>query len=654
MFHMPTWARLLAGGLLLSDWAHAQDSHRVASEDDYFANVPVVLTASRLDQPLNEAPGAITVIDRNTIRLSGARTLVDVLRLVPGYLTGGLNGANPNAAYHIPIDDEGTRNLVLIDGRSVYSSVYKGDTHRGMMDVMLEDIERIEVLRGANSAAYGANAMFGVINIITRHSADTIGGEVSLTKGNNQIWDRRARIGVGDDKASLRLSMGEQRDGGYLDAHDDRRLSQVNLRTDFKPTAVDDVMIRAGLSRLGAQGGYAGNDDDPPRTVFSRDVHFNGVWKHQLSATDELQCSASYMEDWVRDAVPYPPLPSVLLDFSGTGRRTNLEVQRKTTLSPTVRLVAGAGYKDERAYSPPLYSRTDWLSYNESRAFGTVEWRATPEWLLNAGAFVGHHSVAGQYTAPRLMVNWLPSPEHTFRAGVTESVRTPTLAEYYGDIRYYIGSVLAAQTVAASGHVKPERLRSQELGYLGRFPAQSLTLDVRAYRERMDSVIHNISANRATPLPVSGYDIIDFVNLPGLEIRGAEGQLRWKPQELIELWVNHSVEHVDWDLPRFDAQDERRPPRQATTLGLFMHLPNQVTFTVIAQRLGEMTWRDNRDMLPVTRRTDVRVGMPVRVGDVRAELSYTVQSLEGAHPVFLVREPMQLGLRSFVQLKMEL
>ncbi len=131
----------------------AQAAERAPTEEDYFANVPVVLTASRLDQPLNEAPGAITVIDRHTIRLSGARTLVEVMRLVPGYLAGGWNGANPLASYHIPIDDYGTRNLVLIDGRSVYSTSYLGDTHRGMMDVMLEDIERIEVLRGANSAA---------------------------------------------------------------------------------------------------------------------------------------------------------------------------------------------------------------------------------------------------------------------------------------------------------------------------------------------------------------------------------------------------------------------------------------------------------------------------------------------------------------------
>ena len=99
LFRFLEWSRGLGLGCLLiglaGSGAHA--GARAPTEEDYFANVPVVLTASRLDQPLNEAPGAITVIDRRTIRLSGARTLVEVMRLVPGYLAGGWNGANPLA-----------------------------------------------------------------------------------------------------------------------------------------------------------------------------------------------------------------------------------------------------------------------------------------------------------------------------------------------------------------------------------------------------------------------------------------------------------------------------------------------------------------------------------------------------------------------------
>ena len=79
--------------------AHADDA---ITEDDYFGTLPVVLTVSRLAQPISDTPGAVTVIDRDKIRRSGARDVTDLLRLVPGYLVSGWNGANPNAAYHAP------------------------------------------------------------------------------------------------------------------------------------------------------------------------------------------------------------------------------------------------------------------------------------------------------------------------------------------------------------------------------------------------------------------------------------------------------------------------------------------------------------------------------------------------------------------------
>lgn len=634
--------------------AHAKESDRIATEEDYFANVPVVLTASRLDQPLNEAPGAITVIDRNTIRLSGARTVAEVLRLVPGYLSGGWNGANPNASYHIPLDDYGTRNLVLIDGRSVYSSSYLGDTHRGMLDVMLEDIERIEVLRGANSAAYGANAMFGVINIITRHSADTIGGEISLTSGNNGISDRRARIGVGNESASFRLSVGEQRDTGYLNVFDNMRLSQLHGRADFKPSLMDDVMVTAGVSYLSAGEGFAGENGNPLHTIDTRDSYFNVQWRRQLSNTDELQFTANYMEDWKHDATPYPPLEAILLDFGGLGRRTNLEIQRKMGLGDDVRAVLGVGYKDERAQSQALYARTDWLSFHEERAFGTVEWRATPKWLINAGLFVGQQSLTGTYTAPRLMVNWLATPEHTFRAGVTDSVRAPTLYESAADIRYYLSGTLLAQTDAARGDAKPEKLHSQEIGYQGRFPSSMLTLDVRAYHERMDTIIWRTAYTRSSPLPVTESTVFDYVNSPGLDLKGLEYQLRWKPFESGEIWLNQSFSDLQWDDPDLAHRSERQPPRCATTIAWFQRLPAQWQLSVIHQELGSMTWRDDRDWLAPSRRTDVRLAYPFRIGSTKAEAAVVMQSVEGKRPFFLPSRGFELGRKSFLNLKLEI
>ena len=151
------------------------------SEKDFFTEMPIVLSVSRLPQRLDDTPGAVTLLDRDMIRLSGARDVADLLRLVPGFQTStSFETGAPLVSYHGGFDSYSARIQVLVDGRSTYSPYLFGGVGPGLQAVALEDIERIEVLRGSNSAAYGARAMLGVINIVTRHTLDTQGAQASL------------------------------------------------------------------------------------------------------------------------------------------------------------------------------------------------------------------------------------------------------------------------------------------------------------------------------------------------------------------------------------------------------------------------------------------------------------------------------------------
>jgi iron complex outermembrane receptor protein len=208
---------------LLTAFSGVAQAQLVPTEGAFFDDLPVVLTVSRLAQPLSDTPGAVTVLDRDAIRRSGARTLADLLRLVPGYVVSGYNGANPAAFYHAPLDEFGGRNLVQVDGRSLYTATFLGGTHRGMLTVQLDDIERIEVLRGSNSAAYGANALFGVINVVTRHSADTLGGFARVDAGEADIRDVAVRVGWGASDFTQRLTVAQRSDSGYKFVNDDSR-----------------------------------------------------------------------------------------------------------------------------------------------------------------------------------------------------------------------------------------------------------------------------------------------------------------------------------------------------------------------------------------------------------------------------------------------
>ena len=640
---------LLAAGLLtcavLCGGARAGE----LSEHDYFAELPEILTVTRLAQPLSDTPGAVTVIDRETIRRSGARELADVLRLVPGYLLGGFNGANPSATYHVPLDDYGIRNLVLVDGRPVYSAYYQGDTHRSMMGVLLDDIERIEVLRGSNSAAYGANALFGVINVITRHSVDTLGGTVSYSGGSGGIQYNMARIGWGDAQASFRISTGRRKDGGYGSAHDDMLLSQLHFRGDLRPTADQDLMLAAGVVEHAGGTGFVGNVGNPARTAGWHDLYLHGVWQRQLSATDQIKLSASFDEESFRDQFRHAVF-GVNVSSSGRGRRANVELQHQLGLAPELRAVWGFGFKHEEALSPALYATNDAISIQGKRLFGNFEWRPHAQWLFNVGGFLEQHSWKGSNFSPRLMANFQILPMHTLRAGVTEAKRLPTLFELAADVRWHpaVFAPFPYRLYASTGKVGAEKLQSQEVGYFGNFRDWRLTLDVRGYIERMrDIIVRQLYPNPSIPpLPAA---VWDFVNAGAFKTRGVEYQLRWKPLADTEIWLNQNFQQMSWD----NGGVDHMPPRRATTLALFQKLPDAVDLSLMYHSIAAMSWDNPTDTLPPLHRLDARLAKRFAVGGTRAEAALVVQAANGSHPAYQTGLNFVFERRAFGTLRLE-
>ncbi|MFZ2296691.1 MAG: TonB-dependent receptor, partial [Aquabacterium sp.] len=496
----------------------------------------------------------------------------------------------------------------------------------------------------------------------TRHSADTVGGSAALSMGDNGIRDTYARLGVGNEASNFRVSVGEQRDRGYLNAFDDKRLGQVQLRADLQPSLADDVMVSLGVSELLSGDGYSATDrSNPFHQLRSRTTHAQVEWRRQLDDRNELQVSVNYMEDrrWepltMTVLMPsYPPI-SLDVDYGTWGQRNNVEVQRRTVWSPAWRTLVGVGYKDERARSDTMYYGQGWVSMGETRLFGTAEWRVNPAWLLNAGLFVGDHTLAGTYTAPRLMVNWLATPHQTWRMGVTESMRAPSLSEYKSDVRVSLpGTPYFTRPYAASGSVQPETLTSQEVGYWGRWPDAQVTFDARLYRERMRDVVVDDNGEGATLLPNQLGKARDFVNRHALTLVGLEYQWRWKPTSRTELWLNQNFSRMKWDDPVQEVKEERRPPRHATTVALFQQLPDNWQISVLHERLGSMTLRAKANWMEATHRTDIRLARTFRWGGYKAEAAFMVQSVEGDQLFFDPQRNYRRGRQGFLTLQLEM
>ncbi len=287
--------------------------------------LPTVLSATRLKQAPSEVPGSMTILDRDLIRASGARDVPELMRLVPGMMVGYSLGHRSNVNYHGLNTTEARRLQVLVDGRSVYRP---GLATVDWTDIPLaiEDIERIEVFRGPNTAAYGANALMGVINIISTRPELRQGTRLKITDGNRGVRDLYASQGGVIGNTHARLSLFAKEDGGFdfddngEDYRDSRRLNAVNL---LGVTQLDST--RSLHWQLGAKEGSNQVDNDytvlaePTNDVFlydrlvaqhddvsdvtARDYFVQLRWTNELSPTHslELKTYAQHMErlsDW--------------------------------------------------------------------------------------------------------------------------------------------------------------------------------------------------------------------------------------------------------------------------------------------------------------------------------------------------------------------
>lgn len=642
--------RFIAGfaccGLMAAQVAAEGADGREVSERDFFGELPVVLSVTRLAQPLNEVPGAVTVIDRELIRRSGARDLAEVLRLVPGFLLTYRNGANPQASYHAGMDVYGSRMQVYVDGRSLYSSFYLGDTHIAMRGIVLEEVERIEVLRGSNSASYGANAFLGVVNIVTRNAADTRGAMVSLTRGEAGVADATVRYGWGDEKSSYRLTAARRRDRGFNFVIDDSRISRLQFRGDLTPTAADEIMLQVGIGEIWREEGI-GTGGNPFRSIGNEDAHLSLRWQRQVAADEQIQLRFVHERERPIDRfIAVQGAVRAVADAGGRSQRTELGLQHALRLDPALRAAWGGEWRHETARSEGLYFTSDTISLHQWRVFGNLEWRPHPQWLLQAGGTHEGHSHTGSALSPRLTASFHVLPEHTLRAGVTRSVRAPTFYELRGDTRFYRTTAPATQvawTFLSSGTVKPETLISHELGYLGRFRELGLTFDVRAFLERMNNRIW-FAARRVPGWPAA---VNDAINRPGPHIHGFEYQADWRPFAATRLMLAESQVRAE----RGDANETREMPFRNSTLTWLQQLPGTYELSAIYTTATSYQWAGGGETIDKPRRLDLRLAKAFALGPARGELSITAQGVDGGHQVYKANQ--RFDRRSFATLRLD-
>ncbi len=587
------------------------------SEQDYFTELPEVLTVTRLAQPLSDTPGAVTMIDREAIRRSGARDVTELLRLAPGFIVNhNGSGARPVASYHADYDGIVRHLQVMVDGRSLYSSLLVGTSSYAMMGLVLEDIERIEILRGSNSATFGANAFMGVVNIVTRHAMDSHGKMVAVNLGEGGVRDGMARIGWGDRSASYRLTVARQGDAGYANQADDKKIEQGHFRADWRLSSSDELMLTAGHARYAL--GLQDSTTAAGRTEFWRNSYLNLNWTRQLNATDALKLSANFDNERYIDFFPY-------YRADGVSQRSEFEMQHVFSAGTDWRFVWGGQYRREQVVSGDLFPQQPTQRFQVWRGFGNIEWRPHTQWVLNVGGLVENHSIVGTSTAPRFMVNFHALPGHTLRAGTTTAFKQPTLFELRTDWRDSNG----VAKFRATGNARAERVDATELGYFGNFHRWRLTADVRVFNEQ----IHSLLGYSVPP----GGTANDVVNKVANSQYGWESQLRWRPWDGTELWANYTRLRLIPEAASPAPQDRYRAPRNISSIAWFQSLPYNVEMTLIHYMVAERFVIRLSDLIPDFQQTDLRLARKFSMGTTKAEAAVMVRAAGGGDLDFVER-----------------
>lgn len=661
--------RQITSAMLLCCAAEASYAAEAMSELDYYQDLPVVLTASRLSQPLSEAPNAMTVLDHRMIEASGARSLTDLFKLVPGMYVGYYKGSQAFVSYHGATDQYARRMQVMIDGRSVYlppvSAVNWAD-----LPITLDDIERIEVIRGPAAASHGANSTQGVISIITREAGAWAGKRVSWTRGNKGINDVSAKFGQRGEKLDYHMTLAYKADNGYdnlsappnnlpltfpqastllNNSYDSNQARLLNYRADYHPNGVDNFDLQFGFNHDVQSVGFVdknptllnplSTNGNPPHDLFANSNFVQLGWVHQFDNQSELNLRYYHINQEQHEAFPVY-LRGVY--FAGPvtqslhTRRDEIELQHTLPFNTNNRLVYGAAYRLDHVSgqgdTPPLakrYASSD--NSNEYHLFAHDEWRITPALLLNMGAMFERNALGQSNNSPRVALNYHVTQQHTLRIGSSVAYRTPSLIEQkFPSLQP--GDLFIPNATVNSPGLLPERLVSREIGYLGEFPDWTSSLDVRLFSDQLSQGIF-VSAART------------FLN--GMEARyqGLEMTLKHDFSPDSELTFNFAYETASSNGVVLAAAGNRSmvsqnpwnsdilaasTPRNSASVLYAHRMSHDFSYSAAYYYQDALQPFDRGavDYQPIQRRMDVRFAKGIQAGDhSKGEVSLVLQNL---------------------------
>jgi iron complex outermembrane recepter protein len=561
-----------------------------------------VTTVSKGPVKLSQTAAAIYVITQEDIRRSGVRSLPEALRLAPGVDVAqidsvkwavGIRGFQSRLSRDI---------LVLIDGRSVYSPLFHG-VYWEVQDTLLEDIDRIEVIRGPGGTIWGANAVNGVINIITKNAKDTKGTLVSAGGGTVDQGFLNVRQGGGNDDFSYRIyGKGEDTGPEYHPDHqnfDDWRRAQSGFRTDWDINSNDSLTVQGDI-----YDGVAGEDvritslTPPYAANVEKNAQLSGGnllthWQRKLKEGSDIQLVAYYdrVNRLQSNQAEYRNTFDVDFVHHLALHRQNFIWGLEARLSPAKLPEIVPTY----VFTPDERTDQVYTAYAQDD-FSLVPGKVS----LTAGTKLLHSSFTGFDVEPSVRLLWTPTQRQSVWAAVTRAVRTPSDIEDTLESTSLVSTdPLAFSVTKGNGTFTSETLIGYEVGYRSLL-TKTVSVDIAAFANSYDHLLSLEPAGAPFVEDLGGTPALFYPYVNGNGIKGTTSGVEiapdWKPASWWRLQGSYSLLHMDLrtapgSLDTTTAgSDEGSSPHHQARIQSYFDLSKNLEFSVTWRYVGALPY----------------------------------------------------------------
>jgi iron complex outermembrane receptor protein len=596
-----------------------------------------VTSVSRAEEPLRGAAAAVTIVTAEDIRRSGATIVPQALRLVPGLHVARRSSSSWVVAARGFSSVNSEKLLVLSDTRSIYTPLVSGvfwDTQ----NYLLQDIDRIEVVRGPGATLWGANAVNGVISINTKSARDTQGLYVETSAGEEERFSVATRYGAAiSDRAFYRVfgryfdRTASHRAGGG-DA-DDWQTGHAGFRLDWEATASDSVTVQGDVYR-GDVGqvspSIVAGSRLPPAGPLRALVGGGNVlsrWRRKLGTSSELQLRAYYDRTHRNDPM-----------FTDDLDTADVDLQYRRPL-PRQELSAGLSYRlmAHRNTGKGIFALRPTTATDQLvSGFVQDQIRLSSAIHLTVGTKLEHNDFSGGEVQPSGRISWQPTSSHSVWGAVSRAVRVPTRLERDIWVDTNNPSGPAVVRLVGNREFESEKLLAVETGY--RWAAsRNLSVDLAAFRNRYRELASLEFGERFTEgtrlvIPVQNE------NLNSGTARGVEAFLTYSPTAASRISASYShlrmrLETAGQDLNR-GLQIADATPRHQLGFRSSFDLPWRFQVDALVRALGAVDQRlgTGIERIPSYAELDIRLAW---LGWRRAEIAIVGRNLlHGHHPEF--------------------